>query len=128
MTTPRHAYLRTHTLSGAALTFALPAEEAALRERALTSKAGRAAKTLVKEGPLRLTLVALRKGVALQAHQVEGVVSIHVLRGRARVSAAGTDRELASAGMVVLQEEVPHTATALTDCTLLVTVAMRAAG
>ena len=127
MTTLKHAYLRTHTLSGAALTFALSAEEAALRERALVSKAGRAAKTLVKEGPLRLTLVALRRGVTLRAHQVDGVVSIHVLRGRARVSAAGTDSGLASGGMVVLQEEVPHVATALADCTLLVTVAMRAA-
>lgn len=128
MTTLKHAYLRTHTLSGAALTFALPAEEAALRERALASKAGRAAKTLVKEGPLRLTLVALRRGVSLQAHQVEGEVSIHVLRGRARVSAAAMDSELAAGGVVVLQQEVAHTATALADCTLLVTVAMRAAG
>ncbi|MHB8376311.1 MAG: cupin domain-containing protein [Dehalococcoidia bacterium] len=127
MTATTHTYLRNHRLSAAALSFALPAEEAPLRERALASSAGRAAKTLVKEGTLRITLIALRKGVVLRAHQVEGAASIHVVRGRARVSAAGTDSELSAGGIVVLQEQVPHTAAALTDCTLLVTVAMRVA-
>ena len=70
--TTKHTYLKTHRLSGDILEFMLPAEEAALRERAAGAKAGRAAKTLVKEGALRLTLVALNKGIVLQAHQVEG--------------------------------------------------------
>ena len=120
----KHTYKRTHQLSGAALSFALSGEEAALREKAATAKAGRAAKTLVKEGAIRVTVVSLRKGVVLQAHQVEGAVSIQVVRGRARVSAAGEDIELAAGGLVVLQERVPHAAAALTDCSLLITVAM----
>jgi quercetin dioxygenase-like cupin family protein len=120
----KHTYKRTHPLSGAALSFALAGEEAAQREKAATTKAGRAAKTLVKEGPIRITLVALKKGVALQPHQVDGAVSVHVLRGRARMSAAGNDIDLGAGGLVVLQEEVPHATQALSDCTLLITVAM----
>jgi len=54
----RHTYLITHTLSGAVLSFALSAEDAALRERATAAKSGRTAKTLVKEGRLRVTLIA----------------------------------------------------------------------
>ncbi len=122
----RHTYLSTHTLSGAVLSFALSAEDAALRERATAAKSGRTAKTLIKEGRLRVTLIAMRRGAVLGAHQVGGVVSIHVVRGRARVSAAGANTELASGGLLVLQEEVTHTAEALADCALLVTVAMSA--
>jgi quercetin dioxygenase-like cupin family protein len=120
----KHTYKRAHQLSGAALSFSIAAEDAAQREKAATAKAGRSAKTLVKEGPIRVTLVALRKGVALQPHQVEGAVSIHVLRGRTRVSAAANEIELAAGGLVVLQEEVTHAAQALSDCALLITVAM----
>jgi quercetin dioxygenase-like cupin family protein len=122
----RHTYLITNTLSGAVLSFALSAEDAALRERATAAKSGRTAKTLVKEGRLRVTLIAMQKGAVLGAHQVEGVVSLHVVRGRARVSAAGASTNLASGGLLVLQEEVPHTAEALSDCASLVTVAMSA--
>jgi quercetin dioxygenase-like cupin family protein len=122
----RHTYLRTHALSGAALSFSLSAEDAALRERAMAAKSGRTAKTLIKEGRMRVTLIAMRRGAVLGAHQVGGVVSIHVLRGRARVSVAGTNTELPSGGLLVLQEEVTHTAEALADCALLVTVAMSA--
>lgn len=122
----RHTYLKTHTLAGAVLSFALSAEDAELRERAQLAKSGRAAKTLVKEGRLRITLIVMRRGSRLSAHQVEGVVSVQVVRGRARVSAEGASTDLASDGLLVLQEEVPHTVEALTDCALLVTVAMSA--
>lgn len=122
----RHTYLSTHTLSGAVLSFVLSAEDAALRERATAAKSGRTAKTLIKEGRLRVTLIAMRKGAMLGAHQVEGVVSIHIVRGRVRVSAASASTDLVSGGLLVLQEEVTHTAEALSDCALLVTVAMSA--
>ena len=122
----KHTYLKTHTLAGGVLSFALSAEDAGLRERAQAAKSGRSAKTLVKEGRLRVTLIAMQSGSRLGAHQVEGVVSVQVVRGRARVSAEGASTDLASGGLLVLQEEVPHTVEALADCALLVTVAMSA--
>jgi quercetin dioxygenase-like cupin family protein len=122
----KHTYLKTHTLSGAALSFSLSTEDAALRERAAAARSGRVAKTLVKEGRLRVTLIALRRGAALGAHQVDGVVSVQILRGRARVSAEGKLVDLSSGGLLVLDQEVTHTVEALADCALLVTVAMAA--
>lgn len=120
----KHTYKQTHQLSGAALSFSLAGEEAALREKAAAAKAGRAAKTLVKEGAIRVTVVALNKGVTLQAHQIEGTVSVHVLRGRARIAAAGGPIDLAAGGLAVIQQEVTHAVIATTDCALLITVAM----
>ena len=119
----KHTYLRTHQLGGEVMAFALRAEELALRQRAESTKAGRAAKTLVKEGPLRLTLVALRKGIVLQPHQVDGAVSVQVLRGRAKVDAPGEGTSLGVGGLVTIPPRQVHAATALTDCTLLITVA-----
>ena len=122
----KHTYLKTHTLSGAALSFSLATEDEALRERAAAARSGRVAKTLIKEGRLRVTLIVLRRGAALGAHQVDGVVSVQVLRGRARVSAEGQIGDVSRGGLLVLDQDVTHTAEALVDCALLVTVAMAA--
>ncbi|HYM16475.1 MAG TPA: cupin domain-containing protein [Dehalococcoidia bacterium] len=122
--TAKHTYLKTHTLAADALSFALPGEDATLHARARASTSGRAARTLVKEDGLRVTLIALRKGAVLSAHRVEGDVTIHVLRGRARVTAQGRASVLASGALLVLRSGVPHAAEALADCALLVTVAM----
>ena len=54
----RSAVLRTRRLSGKMLRFLIDAEDETLREFAEASKTGRAAKTLVKQGPLRIILVA----------------------------------------------------------------------
>jgi quercetin dioxygenase-like cupin family protein len=106
------------------LAFSLRKEEEALRQRAQTASSGRAAKTLVRADPLRVTLISLRKGVSLGAHHAEGAVSIHALRGRVRVTAATYEVVLETGDLAVLQEEVTHSADALTDCTLLITVGM----
>lgn len=120
-----HTYLRTHKISGQLLTFYLTAEEARLREQAAASKAGRAAKTLVKEGALRIAQVALRKGTPLQSHQVAGPVSLQVQRGRLRLTTASGVLDLGSGELVALDAGVAHAAMALSDCALLITMAMQ---
>ena len=121
----QHTYLRTHEISGQILRFRLAAEDARLREQASTSKAGRAGKTLVKEGPLRITQVALRKGTALQGHQVAGAISLHVRRGRLRLTTAEGVLDLGAGELVVLDAGVAHAATALSDCVILITMAIQ---
>src|SRR5438270_13482120 len=63
--------LRGRKLQGESLMFALEAEDDELQASARAAENGLASKTLVKQGPMRITLVTLRKGAALQAHQVE---------------------------------------------------------
>ena len=70
-----HTYLKTHQLSGRLLQFSLREEDGRLRAQAADARAGRSAKTLVKEGAIRVTLVALTKGTTLQTHQVAGATT-----------------------------------------------------
>jgi quercetin dioxygenase-like cupin family protein len=126
MTNARHTYLRTHAISGRVLTVDLKANEASLMERARESRAGRAAKTLVKDGPLRVALVAITKGTSLQEHAVAGGVSIQVLRGRLRLRAENEELELRAGEMVAIGDDVQHDATALADAAILITMSMSA--
>ena len=80
--TGERTYMKTHKISGKQLRFRLSEELDGLLERAREARTGRTAKTLVKEGPLRITMVALRKGTPMTKHHVDGQVSIQVLRGR----------------------------------------------
>jgi quercetin dioxygenase-like cupin family protein len=119
-----HTYKRTHRLAGPALTFDIAAEDRALRERAATARSGRAAKTLVKEGRLRVTLIALTRGAALSGHSVDAAVSIQVLRGRVSFDVDGRSVDLRQGGVLVLDEGTPHSATAAADSGILLTTAM----
>lgn len=122
--TSKHTYLRAHEISGQVLRFRLTAEDTRLRVQAAESRAGRAGKTLVKEGPLRITQVALRKGTPLKAHQVAGAVSLLVQRGRLRVTTAKDALDHGAGELVVLDAGVAHGVTALSDCGILITMAM----
>ncbi len=125
MATSDHTYLRTHKLAGRVIVFDAPTEEAKVRQQSAASKTGRAAKTLVKEGQLRITLIGLRKGSALSAHQVEGELSIHVLRGALEIRAAGSDLQVPKGGIAVMHAGVRHDARALRDTVILLTTSMR---
>lgn len=121
----KHTYLRTHRLAGKSLDFDLGAEERKLQDRAMSVQNGRAAKTLVKEGRLRITLVAMRKGTALGAHAVEGDVSLQVLRGAFAITTNDREIRARKGSVVTLQAGVQHDARALRDATILITASMR---
>ena len=120
-----HTYKRTHKLSGGTLAFDLKSEEATLLEKARSAKSGRAAKTIVKEGALRVTLVALRKGAVIDDHQVEGPLSIQSLTGRLRIGIGDERFDLPSRGLITLEPGTTHDATALSDATFMITMVMR---
>lgn len=115
-------YARSHRLSGKKLQFLLKAEEETLRERAAAAGSGRAAKTLVKEGRLRATLMAVKRGTLIKQHQVEGPVSIQCLRGNVAIDAGGDETELTAGGLLVLDKKVPHDLKAMRDSTVLITL------
>ena len=120
----RSAVLRTRRLSGKVLRFLIDAEDETLREFADASKSGRAAKTLVKQGPLRVTLVALKGGTALPPHQVDGPVSIQILRGCLDLTTDKGAIPLPSGILVTLEAGLTHAATAVEDSAILITFAM----
>ncbi len=128
MATGKHTYLRTHKLAGRVLVFDTATEALKVREQSASSKQGRGAKTLVKEGRLRVTLLGLRKGrqgQVLGVHQVEGELSIHVLRGALEIRTSEGAVRVAKGGLAVLHAGVRHDARALLDTTVLLTTSMR---
>jgi quercetin dioxygenase-like cupin family protein len=115
-------YLKTHKISGKQVHFRLRDETETQLDRARAARTGRTSKTLVKEGPLRITLVALRKGAHMTKHHVDGQVSIHVIRGRLTVWTEIGTTELSANDVLVLGDGVAHAVTARSDCAFLITM------
>ena len=91
-------------------------------DQALLAKHGRSARTLVKEGPLRLTLMAIGAGGNLPAHRTEGPVTIHVLEGAVTFDANGQTYPLAPGDVLVLAAGVEHSARSATGTLFRLTV------
>lgn len=114
------------TLSGPVLSHRLTRDELMLDHTLLEAR-GRTARTLVKEGPLRLTLMALAAEGALPEHRTDGPVTIHVLRGAVTFTAAGTTYDVVSGEVLVFAPGVPHAASSREGCVFLLTVVHTAA-
>jgi quercetin dioxygenase-like cupin family protein len=88
----------------------------------LLARHGRTARTIVKEGPLRLTLMGLAAGGVLPAHSTEAHVTIHVLTGLVTFRAQGREYSLNTGDVLVLGPGVEHEARSATGATFLLTV------
>jgi quercetin dioxygenase-like cupin family protein len=71
-------------LTGANLTFDLARQVAELRDDESYRRTGRVGRTLVKEGPLRLTLTVIAEGVDVGTHHAVSPVTFQPLEGRLR--------------------------------------------
>jgi quercetin dioxygenase-like cupin family protein len=118
------AYLKTHTIRAEHLAFFLREEEEALLKNAQASNTGRTAKTLVKDGSLRLTLVAMRAGAEMAEHTVDGPSSFQCLRGNVRFQLGDENLELSASSVLVLDAGVSHNVRALRDSTFLITISL----
>lgn len=93
-------------LSGTALVFDLAAERRTVREQVGAS--GRSARTLLKSGPLRVTIVGLGAGGALAPHRADGPITIQVVEGEVELEAGGQRRALGTGSLVALDAGVEH--------------------
>ena len=110
-----------HRISGAALSFSLDDEMQLLREE-LAKAPARIGRTLVKDGPLRVTLVGIRADRGMREHRAAGPVTIHVLEGVVDVSADGKDWPLRAGELLALDGGVTHAVTSATGGIFLLTV------
>lgn len=92
--------------------------------RAQDASQGLASRTLVKQGTLRITQVALRKDAALESHHVAGALSIQVLCGTVRLTTDAGDMDLAAGSLATLAAGVVHAARGLNNCALLLTISL----
>jgi quercetin dioxygenase-like cupin family protein len=105
------------------LQFDLATEAEALRHDLGRLTAGRAAKTLVKAGTLRATLICLRRGVRVEPEATAGESTVLVVEGRVRVQAGARVIDLSAGQLVALSQNLRDPIEAAEDSTLLITVA-----
>ena len=111
----------TRTTSGQVLYHRLTRDELTL-DRTLLAEHGRTARTLVKEGPLRLTLMAIAPGRDLPEHSTDGPLSIHVLEGDVVFRGANEEYSLRTGDVLVFAAGVLHSARSTGGCVFLLTV------
>lgn len=109
------------TIDGDALVQHLT-EDARMIDQELLAKHGRTARTLVKVGSLRLTLMAIAAGGALPPHSTDGPVSIHLLEGAIVFEAQGQAYSLVPGDVLALAAGVEHSAHSTTGARFLLTV------
>lgn len=109
------------TIDGDALVRHLTQDERTI-DQGLVAKHGRSARTLVKEGLMRLTLIALGPGGDLPEHSADGPISVHVVEGQFVFSAAGSQYPLHEGDVLFVAAGVRHSARSETGGTFLLTV------
>jgi quercetin dioxygenase-like cupin family protein len=111
-------------LSGQPLIVNLDAIEAGARSEHREGYAGRYARTLVKDGRLRVTMIALEKGSAIPEHRAEGPITVQVLNGSIRFTTNGSEHRLDRGALLSLAANVPHSVAADEDAAFLLTVSL----
>jgi quercetin dioxygenase-like cupin family protein len=110
------------SLNGDALAFDLVEEMGLVREE-LAGGRERIARTLVKDGPLRLTLVGLSAGGAIHEHEAAGPITVHVLDGEVELSAAGETRSYRAGAIIAVDQRVRHSVRSTPGGLFLLTLA-----
>jgi quercetin dioxygenase-like cupin family protein len=113
-------------LSGDVLVFDLAVERERSADPAIMDRTGRSARTLLKDGPLRVTLVVLAAGAELAEHQAEGPITLQPLDGRIRFTALGRSHELGPGEMLAAGRGVRHSVASPDGASFLLTVALDA--
>ena len=86
--------------------------------------ATRTARTLIKNGPLRATLVGLAAGAELAEHSADGPITVHVLEGEIDFDVHGKTWELRAGSLLALDAGAAHTARSKSGGVFLLTVAV----
>jgi quercetin dioxygenase-like cupin family protein len=110
-----------HQVTGSALVVDLAEERRILREQLATTT--RSARTVVKNGPLRATLMGLAAGGELAAHKADGPITVHVLEGAIEFEAEGRTYPLPAGSLFALDAGIVHAVRSREGGVFLLTVA-----
>ena len=111
-------------LSGDVLVFRLDQERVRTADPDTLEKHGRSARTLLKDGPLRVTLVVLGPGGQLAEHSADGPITVQPLEGVIRFTAGGDTMEVRPGDLLTAGPGVPHSVTSEAGAAFLLTVAL----
>lgn len=121
------AYVREHGALESPVRLAHFSEElAAMKASRAWLDGDRTARTLTKDGALRIVLTAMKQGATLLEHHADGPLSLQCLAGTLRLSAAGQTLELREGDIASIDAAIPHSVEALAECAFLLTIAQSA--
>jgi quercetin dioxygenase-like cupin family protein len=115
-------------LSGDVLVFDIDEERERAADPAPLERSGRNARTLLKMGPLRVTLVVLGAGGELAEHEAAGPITVQVVDGQIRFSAGDEEYELAPGQLLAAGPGVRHHVASDDGASFLLTVSQAARG
>ncbi len=115
------------SLDAPLLMFNLAASLKQIKSEETWQSAQRSALTLVRSPMLRVVLIALHEGTVIPSHQAEGSITVQVLEGRIKFTAAGQIVTLGKGQMLTLHSGLPHVIEAVKESAFLLTVATPAA-
>ncbi len=101
----------------------LAEELAQLRDEAMWHRAGRHARTLVKDADLRVVLIALRAGNRMEEHHAPGRITIQALVGRLALRVGERTVALPAGHVLTLGPGIPHDVEAREESAFLLTIA-----
>lgn len=110
-------------LSGDVMVLRLDQERERAADPETLKKHGRCARTLLKDGPLRVTLVVLGPGGRLAEHSADGPITVQPLDGVIRFTALGQTTEVRQGDLLTAGGGVPHMVTSEAGAAFLLTVA-----
>jgi quercetin dioxygenase-like cupin family protein len=110
-----------HPVTGPTLTFSLHDEIRIVREQ-LARSGERSGRTLMKDGPLRATLIGLNAGGSLRPHRAEGPLTVQVLEGTIEFEVAGESWTLSMGTLFALDAGIVHSVTSADGAIFLLTV------
>jgi quercetin dioxygenase-like cupin family protein len=90
------------------------------------TRTGRSARTLVKDGAMRVTLIALGPGGRIAEHRADGPITIVPVHGTMLLEALGQRRNLVAGDVVALGPGVEHAMELEEGAAFLLTVAAAA--
>jgi len=110
-------------LSGDVLVFALDTERQQAADEAILGRSGRNARTLLKDGPLRVTLVVLGRGGEIQEHQADGPITVQPLDGEVRFTVGDRFFDIGPGELLSAGAGVRHAVASKEGAAFLLTVA-----
>lgn len=109
-------------LSGDILVFDIDEERERAADPELIDRSGRNARTLVKDGPLRVTLVVLGPGGELAEHDAPGPITVQVVEGRIRFGTGEEEHDLGPGQLLAAGPGVRHRVASDEGAAFLLTV------
>jgi quercetin dioxygenase-like cupin family protein len=93
-----------------------------IRSESAYQRGGHGARTILREGDLRVVVLAMKAGAVVPEHQAQATASLHVISGRIRLTFAERSVELSPGQLVAIERAARHAVEALEESSFVLTL------